>query len=171
MNDLKRQIIWCIVGNAFTVVLVMAPVIILSDASSAYFKFGWSDRLILISVKIDSALRYSMLFGAIAVINVIKIISEEIGAPILGFNIYNPDKKVITDFTKNELQFFGNMMFLMSGVRRLFEVIIIITQFDIALFSLLVSEVASLFTIRALLNKKTFSPSTDVEYVELTTVE
>ena len=93
MNDLKRQIIWCIVGNAFTVVLVMAPVIILSDASSAYFKFGWSDRLILISVKIDSALRYSMLFGAIAVINVIKIIVRRLGVPFSGSTSTTRTKK------------------------------------------------------------------------------
>ena len=27
--------------------------------------------------------------------------------PVLGFSIYNPDKKVITEFTKNELQFYA----------------------------------------------------------------
>lgn len=156
MNDLKRQLLWCVFGNVITVFLVMIPVIILSDDSNTYFRFGWNEDLILISVKIDTGLRYSMLMISIVIINAVKIVSQEIGMPILGFNIYNPDKKVITEFTKNELQFFGNMMYLTAGVRKLFEVIINITQFDIALFSLLISEAVTIFTIRAILNKKTF---------------
>jgi hypothetical protein len=32
---------------------------------------------------------------------------NDIASPILGFNIFNPDKKTITDFGKCELQFYG----------------------------------------------------------------
>ena len=100
-------------------------------------------------------------------VNIIKVISEEIGGPILGFNIYNPDKKVITEFTKCELQLYGNAMFALSGVRGIFITLITITQFDIALWSLFVSEMASLFTIRALLNEKTFTAYDMLETVEI----
>ena len=87
--------------------------------------------------------------------------------PVVGFNIYNPDKKVITEFTKNELQFFGNMMFLTSSLRYIFEVMITITQIDIAIYSVIISEITTIFTIRMLLNEKRFTNNKDEYMLEL----
>ena len=87
--------------------------------------------------------------------------------PVVGFNIYNPDKKVITEFTKNELQFFGNMMFLTSSLRYIFEVMITITQIDIAIYSVIISEITTIFTIRMLLNEKRFTKNKDEYMLEL----
>ena len=162
MLSIQAKIRWCIVGNAITVLMVVLPVCLLSE-SGDYFRFGPSDDFVLISIKINTMTKYISVLACIAVINVIKVISEEIGGPILGFNIYNPDKKVITDFTKCELQMYGNSMFMLSGLRSIFITLITITQFDIALWSLLVSECASLFTIRMLLNEKTFTAYETVE--------
>jgi hypothetical protein len=66
--------------------------------------------------------------------------------PVLGFSIYNPDKKIITEFTKNELQFYANSMYLMSSLRYVCELIVTISQLDLAIFSVLASEFASFFT-------------------------
>jgi hypothetical protein len=144
----------------------MLPVCLLNEGGD-YFRFGPNDDFKLISVTINDWFKYAAVLSFIAIINMIKVISEEIGGPILGFNIYNPDKKVITDFTKNELQIYGNSMFALSGMRNIFIMLITITQFDIALWSLIVSEVASIFTIRMLLNEKSFEPYTAVEAVEM----
>ncbi len=122
--------------------------------------------MIVISVKIDTPNKYSVLLVIIAVINVSKVIVEEIGMPILGFSIYNPDKRVISDFTKNELQFFANGMFMVSGLRSVFMTIVSITQIDIAIWSLFVSECASFFTIRMLLNEKRFIVGEEVQKLE-----
>ena len=162
MVSIQTKIRLCILGNAITVLLVMVPICMLDEGSS-YFRFGPNDDFKLVSVTIDNWSKYAVVLAFIAIINVIKVISEEIGSPILGFNIYNPDKKVITDFTKNELQLYGNSMFMLSGMRNIFIMLITITQFDIALWSLLVSEGASLITIRMLLNEKTFEPYITVE--------
>ncbi len=43
--------------------------------------------------------------------NCIKVLVAELGEPVLVFNVYNPDKKVIDDFTKFELLFYANTMF------------------------------------------------------------
>jgi hypothetical protein len=155
--SIQNKIKLCILGNAITVLMVVIPVCILSE-SGQYFRFGPSDDFILINIRINTSEKYAAVLACIAVINVIKVISEEMGGPILGFNIYNPDKKNITDFTKCELQMYGNIMFLLSGIRGIFLTLITITQFDIALWSLGVSEVASVFTIHMLLNEKTFTP-------------
>ena len=167
MPTIQRKIQLCVIGNALTVLLVVLPVCLL-DVSGSYFRFGPSRDFILVSVPIDTYTKYFITLAFIAMVNIIKVISEEIGGPILGFNIYNPDKKVITEFTKCELQLYGNAMFALSGVRGIFITLITITQFDIALWSLFVSEAASLFTIRALLNEKTFTtPYTELETVEI----
>jgi hypothetical protein len=155
MVSIQNKIRLCILGNAITVLLVVLP-----SESGNYFRFGSSHDFILINIKIDSSAKYFSILTSIAIINVIKVISEEIGGPILGFNIYNPDKNIITDFTKCELQVYGNTMFMLSGLRNIF---ITITQFDIALWSLLISEGASLFTIRMLLNEKTFQNYNEIE--------
>jgi len=165
MISIQNKIRLCILGNAITVLLVVLPICLLSESGN-YFRFGPSDDFILINIKIDSSAKYFSVLTSIAIINVIKVISEEIGAPILGFNIYNPDKTIITDFTKCELQLYGNTMFMLSGLRNIFITLITITQFDIALWSLLISEGASLFTIRMLLNEKTFEPYKAVEIEE-----
>ena len=69
---------------------------------------------------------------------------------------YNPDKKIITEFNKCELQLYGNAMYALSNIRNIFVTLIIVTQFDIALWSLIVGEFAAIFTIRSLLNEKIF---------------
>ena len=84
---------------------------------------------IIISVKIDTYTKYGCLLGMI--INIMKVVSQEIGIPILGFNVYNPDKKHITEFTKLELQ--ANTMFMISSIRSMFMVLVSISQIDIAL--------------------------------------
>jgi len=165
MISIQNKIRLCILGNAITVLLVVLPICLLSESGN-YFRFGPSDDFILINIKIDSSAKYFSVLTSIAIINVIKVISEEIGGPILGFNIYNPDKTIITDFTKCELQVYGNTMFMLSGLRNIFITLITITQFDIALWSLLISEGASLFTIRMLLNEKTFQNYNSVEIEE-----
>ena len=165
MISIQNKIRLCILGNSITVLLVVLPICLLSESGN-YFRFGPNDDFILINIKIDTSAKYFSVLTFIAIINVIKVISEEIGGPILGFNIYNPDKNIITDFTKCELQVYGNTMFMLTGLRNIFITLITITQFDIALWSLLISEGASLFTIRMLLNEKTFQHYNEVEIEE-----
>jgi len=124
--------------------------------NSKYFRFGPSDDFIIISVPIYDSSRYSILLLLIAFVNFTKVIIQEIGEPILLFYIYNPDKKVIEDFNKNQLQFYGNAMFMVSNIRRVFEIMITVTQIDIALYSVIVEQLTAIVTIRVLLNEKQF---------------
>jgi len=132
---------------------------IFRDESSTYFRFGPQDDLILISVKINTWLKWWMTFLCIGVLKIGEVIVNEIGSPILGFNVYNPDKKVITDFTKNELNLITNAMWFVNNMRSILTVVISITQFDLAFMSVIVSELTSIYTVRILLNEKEFVPS------------
>ena len=104
-----------------------------------------------------------MLLGIIAIIKISDVVISEIASPIIGFNIYNPDKKVITEFTKNELQFYGNSMYLIDAIKAVLLIMVNISQIDIALWGVIVSETTSLFTIRMLLNEKEFKLKNDSE--------
>jgi len=86
----------------------------------------------------------------------------------MGFSIFNPDKKVIHDFGKVELQIYANLFWLISALRSTINILISISQFDIALLRVIYSELASVYTIRILLNEKQFSTSNDyVPIVEM----
>ncbi len=56
----------------------------------------------------------------------------------------------------NELNFLANTMYFVNGLRGVCMVVISISQIDIALISVIVSEITSIWTVRLLLNEKTF---------------
>ena len=150
-----NKVVYCLIAN--TIILIIIVFFVLLCASeSKYFRFGPSDDFIIISVIVYNYQRYFILLCLITLVNFIKVIIQEIGEPILLFYIYNPDKKVIDDFTKNQLQFYGNAMFMVSNIRRVFEIMITITQIDIALYSVIVEQLTAIVTIRLLLNEKQF---------------
>lgn len=162
----KTKLKYCVTGN---ILLLVVIVIIIThyQHESKYFRFGPSNDLIVISVNINTNDRYLILLLIISLVKITKVVVEEIGMPVIGFSIYNPDKKVITEFTKNELQFYGNTMYLTSSLRYIFEVMVTITQIDIAIYSVIISEITTLFTIRLLLNEKRFSKNEDDSMQEL----
>ncbi len=152
----SRKVWLCLIGNVIAMILVLIFVCIFRDDSSKYFRFGPNEDLIVISILINT---WNKWFGLILFIGIIKscdVLVNELGSPILGFRIYNPDKKVIDDFTKNELNFLANAMWFTNSFRSVLMVVVNITQFDIALSGMIMSEILSIFTVRHLLNTKKF---------------
>ena len=152
----NKKVALCLVGNTLLLGIVTATMFIFSS-DSMYFRWGPHPDFVIISVMIDTYSKYYILLLLIAFLKITKVLIEEIGMPVLSFSIYNPDKKVITEFTKNQLQFYGNAMYFVSSIRSVFEIMVTITQIDIALISVVFSELASIFTIRMLLNEKEFT--------------
>ena len=151
------------VGVVIYSILLILIIIIINFFQTKNKYFRWrvpnnnEEPLIIISVKIDNYYKYFCLLLMITIIRIIKVGVTEIADPILTFNIYNPDKKNIEDFGKNELQFYGNMLYLIDNIRYVFTLMITISQIDLALYSVLVGEITSIFTIWMLLNEKTFN--------------
>lgn len=154
MNPRNKLALCLAVNTAILVIVVVLVTVFASD--SEFWRVGYSNTLVIISVKIDTHAKYMTLLFLVAIVNISKVIVEELGMPVLNFSIYNPDKGVITDFTKNELQFYANAMYTVSGLRSVFMTLVNISQIDIAVWNLLISEIASIYTIRVLLNEKEF---------------
>lgn len=152
----KNKVCLTLFGNLFLIIIIIIIIFIFQSENSTYFRFGPSNNLIVISVSIDTWTKYNLVLLLIGFIKIVDTISNELGMPVLGFNIYNPDKKNITEFSKNELQFYANATFMVSAIRSTLMTVINVTQIDLALFSTLISEIASFYTIRVLLNEKTF---------------
>ena len=160
-KDRKLKI--CVFSNLLLLSCVISIILLFKDDKSTYLRWGPQDNLIIISVAINNMTKYFMLLGIIAIIKISDVVIAEIASPIIGFNIYNPDKKVITDFTKNELQFYGNSMYLIDAIKAVLLIMVNISQIDIALWGVIVSESTSLFTIRMLLNEKEFKLNNESE--------
>ena len=151
----RDKLKYCLIGNVVVLTFVIILSILYRDDSD-YWNIGPNEKLVVISVHINNISKYVLLLLVIAIINISRVIIEEIGMPILGFNIYNPDKKIINEFTKVELQIYGNMMYFTSGIRGVFMLMLNVSQIDIAIYNVFICEIASIFTIRMLLNEKTF---------------
>jgi len=153
----RNQMIMCVIANALLLLVISAFVIGLADHDSGYYNAGPSKNLIVISVKINTWGRYMVLLLMIGIMDTVDVLVNELATPILGFNVYNPDKKVITEFSKNELQFLANLMFLINQLRFTFSMMVSFTQIDLTLFRSFLGSLVSVYTIRMLLNKKTFT--------------
>jgi hypothetical protein len=161
MKNKAQKLRYCIVANLCTLILITIPIVLLNNGTSSYFKWGWSDNLVLISIPINTKARYISVCVYIVLIKASDVLIGEIANPILGFNIYNPDKMVITEFTKTELQLYGNSMWFIDGFKKLMLIMVSITQIDLALLGMLSSEIMAIFTIRMLLNEKEFKKNVE----------
>ncbi len=64
------------------------------------------------------------------------------------------------------------LCFFVSNVRYVFEVMITVTQIDIAMFSVIVEQIVSIITVNLLVNEKKFEKKQDnIQELELMTVE
>ena len=161
MPRLNKRLQYCVLGNAVLLITIVFCLFILGKSDSPYWNIGPNDSLIVINVALNTWLKYVVFLFFLFLFKVLQVIIAEIAHPIIGFNIYNPDKKKITEFSKLELQVYGNAMYLIDGIRNALLVMVTISQIDIALFGVFVSEFTSVYTIRMLLNEKTFECEED----------
>ena len=154
--NIQRKLQLSILGSLIVLLMVAIPIFMLDNGDSKYFRYGWHDDFILISIPINNKSRYISAVIFVVLTRVGEVFIGEIANPIISFNIYNPDKKLITEFTKNELQFYGNTLYVINSTRYIFKVMVLVTQIDLAFISMLAGEAISLVTIRLLLNEKEF---------------
>lgn len=157
MTSNNRRLRICILVNFALLISIACMTIFLRDDNDKYFTLGPNENLSVMSVKINNKNRYILLQLFLFVTEFTRVIVNEIASPILGFNIYNPDKKIITEFDKNELQIMANCMWVINSLLQALYVMVTISQIDIAILRVVYSELTTIYTIRLLLNEKQFS--------------
>ena len=156
MVSQSKKVRFCLLANILLLLVIILLNIFFASDNNKYFRFGPNKDLIIISIQIDSYQKYFILLMVISFVRITKVIISEIGEPVLDFSIYNPDKKIITEFKKNELYLLANSMYFIADVRRIFQIMVTISQIDIALYGVFMSTIASLITTRLLINEKKF---------------
>jgi hypothetical protein len=148
----------CLVTNVVLVGCIGLFVCISPKVSDTYMRFGPQPDLKLLGIAIDTWPRYWTFQVFLGCVQITDVIIQDMANPIMGFNIYNPDKKIITEFTKNELQLYAQTFWFLNSIKGALMVIVSITQLDIAISKCMYNELAGVVTIRYLLNEKTFAP-------------
>lgn len=162
----RQRLLICVIVNTLLTVVMGVLVTYLASSTSTYFRFGPSRDLNVISVDIDTWSRWWALVGLITVNRVVNLIVNDIATPIFGFSVFNPDKRVIKGHTSTSLQVQANIMFASNSIRGIFNVVVTVSQIDLALIGVIIEELTSVVTIRYLLKKKIFKPDLDPEAPE-----
>jgi len=140
--------------------------IVINKISSPYFNIGPSEKLIIFNIKIDTIDKYvySQLF--MFYINFIQIISTEGASQILYFKIFNPELKIINDFTKNELIFYNVSLNFVAAIRTAILIVISITQIDFVILSAIYYQIMSIIITNSFLKLKRFEISNNIDAQE-----
>lgn len=150
--SITRKIQFCIATN-FILLLGVAIII----CKYADIQYGYSDDLVIIGIKVNTLQRYLLLHIIIFTIEFLHSLIYEYANPILYFNIFNEDKKHITEFGKEELQLYAQSMWFLTSIKNGFMLLVSITQLDIILAKLVYNEIAVIIVIRSKLNTKVFN--------------
>ncbi len=86
-----------------------------------------------------------------------EIFLNDLASPIIQFSTYNPYKNNIGDFSRFELELYSNLIYFIQTSKRLVQVIITLSQIDIAFISLISSQISAFLAIRYLLDNKSFN--------------
>ena len=124
--------------------------------NSSYLNYGWSRSFHFVSISIDTPVKYFSLCSFIVGFNVCEVFLNEFANPLIVFSTYNPYKKTIQDFTRLELELYSNIIFFIQVFKQLLKIAVTVSQFDIAIISLVSSQGAAMLVINILLNDKTF---------------
>ena len=97
----KEKVTMCLILNVITLTLVVCLISVFRDTNSTYFRLGPSDSLTVISVAVDTWYKWGIVVGVLSLFGIAEVIIHELGMPVLGFSVYNPDKKIINDFKRH----------------------------------------------------------------------
>ncbi len=146
----------CIYVNIGILFLSILSFFVFNNVSSSYFSIGWSDNFIFVSVIIDTPLKYFILCLFIIILNVSEIFLNDLASPLIQFSTYNPYKIDINDFSRFELEAYSNVIFFIQICKRFLIVVVTLSQIDIAVISLVSSQISASFVIHYLLDQKKF---------------
>lgn len=146
--------------NVLSTVAVLVLILALRDPNDRYVRLGWHHDLVVLGVRIDTALKYWALMGILCIVKSVECLVHEFGMPVVSFCVYDPDKLDIHGIRKSEVHALANTAYLSSSVRSVFMTVVSVTQVDVALAACVASELVSVYTIGKLLAPKRFYTNT-----------
>ena len=118
---------------------------------------------------INTASKYFAFCGFIVISNVSEVLMDNIAGPLIQFSTYNPYKHEVSDFSRYDLELYSNAVIFIQISKKLLQIFIILSQVDIALISLLSSQLSASYAIHYLLNQKEFRSNNGL-YTEISPI-
>lgn len=156
---INNKIQICIAVNFM--LLVMVGGFVFGFADSKMLRVGYSDDLVVMGIVINTLEKYIALHFCIFFIEFWHSIIYEYANPIMYFNVFNGDKKIISDFGRIELQVYAQSLWFLTTVKNGLMILVAITQIDITLCKIVYNEIAVAIVIRNLLKDKVFVREND----------
>lgn len=141
--------------------LIIATIVFVCCNDSDIPVCGWHNNLKIMGIYINTPYRYFGLMGFIAYNSCVSTYIIDAGKPILGFRIFNPDLKVITDIKRNELRAYAASIYFSDSMCSTLLQFIIINQLDLLIWRVFVAELVAIWTINNNLRDKAFTLDDD----------
>lgn len=154
INSKKRAILSVLLNFFYVIILIF--LLLLFSEKSKYMTFGPNENLNIMGFTIDTWYKWSILSIILIITSIFDVLANEFGMPYVSFRIYNPDCKIIDDIKPLELQLLANTIYALSSIKYIFYVVISVTQIDLALIKILTGELLAIYTVRIMINEKTF---------------
>jgi len=151
---INNKIQVCIAVN-FLLLMIIGG-FVFGFADSKMLRVGYSDELVVMGIVINTMQRYVILHCCIFFVEFWHSIIYEFANPIMYFNVFNADKKIIEDFGRVELQVYAQSLWFLTTVKNGLMILVAITQIDITLSKIVYNEIAVAIVIRGLLKDKIF---------------
>ena len=151
-----RKLQLCVGANILLTCSIIAIVFAMSNKNNGYMRIGPQPDLQVLNITINTWTKYILFQLCVLINQIIDLLANDIGSPIVNFTIFNPDKKVIVGYGRTEIQVYGNTMWLCNSLREVFGILILVSQVDMAILRVLYSETTSIFTIYYVLKDKQF---------------
>lgn len=158
MRILARTTI-CVIVNTISLIGFLCFIFIFGEN---VWQFGPSNELTVLHIKINTWEKYIIIIVISCVSKVLDVVVNDIASPNLAFTIYDSTKKVVYGFKKWHLHVLANWMWLINDTKKIVDTLILISRFDIAIITVVVSEIASIMVVSYLLSlKEKFIPDMD----------
>lgn len=158
----QTKVSLCIGSNATTVILLFFMLNVFNrEGSGNLWQFGPSDDLFLLSIPINTWVKYWLVVVMIGLIKISEVLVNDFASPDVYFATFDTDRKKIYGFTRLSLQILTGIQSLSNDLGNIFKTIILVTRLDIALISVFIQNLTGVVSIYLLLSKKTFYPDID----------
>lgn len=158
----QTKVSLCIGSNAVTVILLFFMLNVFNrEGDGNLWKFGPSDDLFLLSIPINTWMRYWLVIVMIGLIKISEVLVNDFASPDVFFATFDTDRKNIYGFTQFSLWILTVIQQLSNDLGNIFKTIILVTRLDVALISVLIQNLTGVVSVYLLLSKKTFYPNND----------
>jgi hypothetical protein len=153
----RNTVICSIWGSVLSSVFFVGVLLCAPLRENPYFTFGYNDQLVIISMHVNSPLKYVALILLIVLSNVTSTILTFMAQPKLNLPLFENSDSPIQVFAAHEFLFLHTVANACRALHGLFSTLIAVSQIDIALVALVTQQFTLYVCTCIIINHRGFS--------------